>query len=74
MSLWSMKKLSKFSTSTHPDIMQKVAKNYDFGVIGQLFFVEVRSQQKLMYESNLEKSLLSNFFIGKDFIVQMFRE
>ena len=29
----------------------------------------MRSQQKLMYECNLEKSLLSNFFIGKDLIV-----
>ena len=44
-----------------------VAKINDLGVVGWFFFVVVRSQQKPMYECNLESSLLSNFFIGKDF-------
>ena len=51
----------------------KVAKIYDLGFVGWLFFVAVRSHQQPMHECNLESSLLSNFFIQKDFIVQIFR-
>ena len=43
-------------------------------VFGWFFFVVVRSQQKEMYECNLESSLLSNFFNGKEFIVPIFWE
>ena len=50
----------------------KVAKNYDLGFVGWLFFVAVRSHQRPLHGCNLESSLLSNFFIGKDFIVKMF--
>ena len=52
----------------------KVAKNYDLGFVGWLFFVVVRSHQQPMHGCNLESSLLSNLFIRKYFIVQMFRK
>ena len=38
------------------------------------FFVVVRSQQNPMYECNFESSLISNFFVRKDFIVQIFQK
>ena len=43
----------------------KVAQNYDLGFAGE---------EQPMHGCNLESSLLSNFFIGKYFIVQMFRK
>ena len=52
----------------------KVAKNYNLGFACWLFFVAVRSHQQPMHGCNLVSSLLSNFFIGKDCIVQMFRK
>ena len=47
-------------------------KVYDLGVVGWIIFVAMRGQHKPIYECNLESSLLTNFFIGKFFIVQIF--
>ena len=52
----------------------KVAKSLWFRFCWLIFFVALRSHQQPMHGCNLESSLLSNFFIGKDFIVQMFRK
>ena len=49
-------------------------KIYDLCVVSRLFLVVVRCQQKPMYECNLESSVLLNFFVRKDFIVQIFRK
>ena len=52
----------------------KWQKTYDLGFVGWFFLVAVRSHKQIMHGCNLESSLLSNFFIIKDFIVHMFRK
>ena len=49
----------------------KVAKNNDFGVVGWFC---CSSEQKTLFECNLESSLLWNFFIGRGIIVQISQE
>ena len=52
----------------------KVANNLWFRFCWLIIFSAVRSHQQPMHGCILESSRLSNFFIGKDFIVQIFRK
>ena len=60
-----------FPELTKPQKWQKIC---DLGFIAWLFFVAVRSHKQPMHGCSLEPSLLLNFFMWKDFIVQMFRK
>ena len=71
---FSKKKNMMVKKISGSDKTVKVTKNYDSGFVGWFFFVAIRSHQQPMHGWNLESSLLPNFFIGKDFIVQMFRK
>ena len=63
---FSIKKNMVVGFFSRSDKTLKLAK----GVVGWLFFVTVRSHQQPMHGCNLESSLLLNFFIRKDFILQ----
>ena len=49
----------------------KVTKNLGFRCCWLILFFYSEGQQKSIYECNLESSPISNFFIGKDCIVQI---
>ena len=48
-------------------------KNLWFRYCWSILFVVLRSQQNPMYEGNFKSSFIFNFFVRKDFIVQIFR-
>ena len=50
------------------------SKNLGFRWCWLTFFAVVTSNQKPMHGWNLESSVLSNFFIGNNFILQIFRK
>ena len=65
------KLVEKIPEAPKPQNWQKINNWF---VISQIYFVVVRSHQKPMYEWNLESSLLLNFFIRHNLIVQIFQK
>ena len=51
-----------------------MAKIYNLGIVGRFFFEVMRSQQNPINECSFKSSLIFNFFVKKDFIVQIFQK
>ena len=79
--IWDLQKILFFQQKnivveifSRSDKTLKVAKNLWFRFYCLIIFVALMSHQQPMNEWNLESSLLSNFFMRKDFRVQMLRK